>query len=458
MATAVGESIALTPLEDAKLRPEKADSTAVPDELQTQRIRSRASASGSENVAEDAAHEPTKAEKRAKLLYTLAVCWMMILIGWNDGTAGPLLPRIQSVYNIGYLEASLIFVSNCVGIVCGGMANIWLARKLALGKIVAIAASFSIIGFSIQAPAPPFPVFAISAGITGFSMTIQDIHANNFIASMKDSGARLGVLHCLYGIGAFAAPLASTHFADAPHWSFMYLCSLGIAASNVVSILVIFRLRTQDELLHDMGERPEPEEETAAGGNVYKQVLGLRVVQLLALFIAAYVGVETTIGGWIVSYTIDVRGGGPSAGYISSGFFGGLALGRVALLWITKVLGNRTAIFLYMILALGLEFIVWFVPSIVSGGVAISLAGLVLGPVFPIVVHQASHLLPRSKLNGAISAIATGGTIGSAAIPFVAGALAQGHGIWSLQPLLVSLMAVMISIWVFVPKPHARTD
>ncbi len=27
--------------------------------------------------------------------------------------------------------------------------------------------------------------------------------------------------------------------------------------------------------------------------------------------------------GWIVTYVIDLRGGGPSAGYISSGFFGG---------------------------------------------------------------------------------------------------------------------------------------
>ena len=191
----------------------------------------------------------------------------------------------------------------------------------------------------------------------------------------------------------------------------MYLSSLGIAASNVVAVLVIFRLRSQDgsscappsnmmidsfiDLLHDMGEGQEAEEDSSAGGNVYRQVLGLRVVQLLALFILAYVGVETTIGGenahmvyesshadaillsgWIVSYTIDVRGGGPSAGYISSGFFGGLALGRIVLLWVTKKLGNRTAIFVYMVLALGLEFIVWFVPSIISGGVAISLAGL----------------------------------------------------------------------------------
>ena len=27
--------------------------------------------------------------------------------------------------------------------------------------------------------------------------------------------------------------------------------------------------------------------------------------------------------GWIVTFIIDVRGGGPSSGYTSSGFFGG---------------------------------------------------------------------------------------------------------------------------------------
>lgn len=44
--------------------------------------------------------------------------------------------------------------------------------------------------------------------------------------------------------------------------------------------------------------------------------------------------VEITIGGWIVTYIIQVRGGGPSSGYISSGFFAGLTFGRIALLWV----------------------------------------------------------------------------------------------------------------------------
>ena len=32
----------------------------------------------------------------------------------------------------------------------------------------------------------------------------------------------------------------------------------------------------------------------------------------------------TVLPGWIVTYVQDVRSGGPSAGYISSGFFGGM--------------------------------------------------------------------------------------------------------------------------------------
>lgn len=31
----------------------------------------------------------------------IAVCWSVLLIGWNDGTTGPLLPQIQNHYHVG---------------------------------------------------------------------------------------------------------------------------------------------------------------------------------------------------------------------------------------------------------------------------------------------------------------------------------------------------------------------
>ena len=72
-----------------------------------------------------------------------------------------------------------------------------------------------------------------------------------------------------------------------------------------------------------------------------------KTVHLLALFLMIYIGVEVTIGGklyfflstnthththtslnysksgWIVTFLMLVRGGGPSTGYVSTGFFGG---------------------------------------------------------------------------------------------------------------------------------------
>ena len=56
----------------------------------------------------------------------------------------------------------------------------------------------------------------------------------------------------------------------------------------------------------------------------------------MAFFLFTYVGVEATIGGWIVTFVINERGGGASAGYISSGFWGGLTIGRLALLPVNK--------------------------------------------------------------------------------------------------------------------------
>jgi hypothetical protein len=98
---------------------------------------------------------------------------------------------------------------------------------------------------------------------------------------------------------------------------------------------------------------------------------------------------------------------------------------------------------------------VWFVPSIVGDAVAVSLAGVFLGPIFPIVMNVTGRILPRKILIGSIGWISSTfipycsfgppppytriqpgfGAVGSAALPFMTGALASKVGIKSLQPL-----------------------
>jgi fucose permease len=56
----------------------------------------------------------------------------------------------------------------------------------------------------------------------------------------------MGILHAVYGLGALVSPLVATQFANARHWSFHYIASLGIALLTLISLLVIFRGRTQN--------------------------------------------------------------------------------------------------------------------------------------------------------------------------------------------------------------------
>ena len=82
-----------------------------------------------------------------------------------------------------------------------------------------------------------------------------------------------------------------------------------------------------------------------------------------------------------------------------------------------------------------LEIVVWLVPSLVGGAVAVSCVGMLLGPMYPLVVNHARRVLPPWLLSGSIGWIAGFGQAGSAFLPFVTGALASKVGIKVLQPV-----------------------
>lgn len=71
-----------------------------------------------------------RARRKAHIQF-VTLCWTLFTLGWNDGTTGPLLPRIQRVYHVGlichstyrsvdsgsqvgFAVVSLIFVFQCL--------------------------------------------------------------------------------------------------------------------------------------------------------------------------------------------------------------------------------------------------------------------------------------------------------------------------------------------------------
>ncbi|CUA69842.1 Glucose/mannose transporter GlcP [Rhizoctonia solani] len=403
----------------------------------------------------------------------IAAClWCVFSVGWNDATTGPLLPSIQAHYGINFIIVSMLFVSNCVGFLSAAVINIRLTDRLGFGKLILIGAMFQVLAYSLMIPALPFPVMCVAYAINGLGIGFQDAQVNGFIADLpNNASAKMGLLHAVYGAGAFLSPLVATQFAQLPRWSFHYLTSLGLSVTNAAVLFIVFKLRTQREVMGLPSSKSTldytEEHQNSSSGGKYKEIFTSRAVQLVAFFIWLYVGVEVTIGGWIVTFLIDERGGGASVGYVSSGFFGGLMLGRVVLLWVNEKIGERRVIYVYCILCIGLELVVWLVPNLLGNAIAVSFGmspsstreQIILPvnrPMYPIAMNVTGAIVPKRILTESIGWIASFGQAGSAVFPFMTGALAEKHSAKVLQPLAVGMIGALVVLWTLVPAGPKR--
>lgn len=67
-----------------------------------------------------------------------------------------------------------------------------------------------------------------------------------------------------------------------------------------------------------------------------------RVAWTAAAFLLCYVGVEVSLGGWIVKFMIDVRKGDDfSSGMSATGFWLGITVGRVVLGFVSPRVGIK---------------------------------------------------------------------------------------------------------------------
>lgn len=159
------------------------------------------------------------------------------------------------------------------------------------------------------------------------------------------------------------------------------------------------------------------------------------------------------LGGWVVTFMLRVRNATPYAsGASASGFWAGMVLGRAGLGFVTERFGERLCIAIYLAICIGLELLFWLVPQFIVSAVAVAFLGVFLGPLFPGAVMLTAKLLPKHIHVSAIGfAMAMGGT-GGTVFPFAIGAIAAQKGVAVLQPIILSLIAVITVVWLSFPR------
>ena len=183
------------------------------------------------------------------------------------------------------------------------------------------------------------------------------------------------------------------------------------------------------------------------------QARGRVVVALVALFLLLYVGAEVAFGGWIYSYAAALGlATETSAATLTSVFWGGLTVGRLAGIPIAARLRPRTILLFDLagcLLSVGL--ILALPTSRVALWAGTIAAGAAMASIFPAAITLAGN---RVRITGRITGwFLIGSSIGSMTIPWLIGQLFEPVGahvtMWIVLATLAADLAVLVVLLVY---------
>lgn len=271
-------------------------------------------------------------------------------------------------------------------------------------------------------------------------------------------------MHGFYGVGGIVAPFVATAMvSNGIRWSLFYLIPMALSLVNSGTFMWSFQsFETEAATIHTEAtlERNVSQQSTRQQKNsILRKSLKNRTTLLGALLIFAYQGAEVSISGWVISFLIDYRNGNPAhVGYVTSGFWGGITLGRFLLVAPAHKIGDRISLIILVAGTAAFQFIVWFLPNVIGNAVAVAIIGVLLGPIYPCATGVFSKLLPSELQITSLGFISSMGSSGGAIAPFFTGLLAQKLGTVVLNPICIALCVVMEVAWLALPRVTKRTE
>ncbi|CBX92324.1 hypothetical protein IAQ61_006284 [Plenodomus lingam] len=392
---------------------------------------------------------PTQSAMSNRLVFKIAAAMFSFsTLGLFNSSMGAVLPLLSSHYHLTDLHVSLIFLAGPVGYVIAAQCSDSIHARYGQRGIAAIGPVFQFISTATVASHPSFGMVLVAFAFQGLGSGLLDGSWCAWAGSMEKANTISGMLHGSYSLGGAAGPfLVTTITTRHRPWHLWY--SILAGASGVSFLLLVSAFRHEDAAAYRKSKQSEL---TDARPDI-KAMFRYPAVWLCAAYFITYVGTETAISGWVVSFMLRSRDATPYvAGLTSSGYWIGMVIGRISLGFATDRMGVRRATALYFLLAVGLEALFAIFSSSAVSIVLMTLLGFVMGPMFPSAIVVLTRLLPGELHVAAVSFVASLGQTGGAFLPFAIGAVVQGLGIGVFRFAILVQTILALLVWVAFAK------
>lgn len=360
-----------------------------------------------------------------------------LLLGMPYAALGVAWPSISADLGRPLGDLGLLLVATTIGYVPATAVNGPVTHRLGTGTVLPVASALATAAIVLFVVGGSWAVLLAAAVVLGVAGGALDAGANAHIA-VHGSTRAMGWLHAMYGIGATVAPALTTEIIDAGgSWRTAFVV-LAVAQLGVTALFALTR-----------NSWPDATAKAHAAPRLPKSAWGLFAVALATF--ALYTGVEVSAGEWTFSLFTEARGLSLRAsGYLISGYWASLTVGRIAM----GIIGHRVAHRSLLLASLagtaaGLQLL-WWAPSPAVGAAGLVLAGFFLAPIFPVLMLIAAARLGPTYAPWAVGYLIAAAGLGAAILPGVIGLLVDSIGVSVIAPTTAIAAILLLAVGMIV--------
>ncbi|MFI7453566.1 MFS transporter [Nonomuraea sp. NPDC049714] len=369
---------------------------------------------------------------------------VFVLVGLSAGVAGVLLPAQMADYGVDKPTIGITFFTFSAGFMLAGSTAGPLVHRFGTRLVLIAGGGAYVLAALYTGVRPPFAAFLAVQVLAGYGTGLLESVLNVFLARLPSATTLLNRLHAFFGVGALLGPLLAVWMLRFMPWPAVWVVLALVCVPLVAGFVLVYPKRDDDGMIH------EPSPATPVRSGLLATVMRSPAVLLACAFLAVYVGLEGGVGSWGFTYLVGEHAQSElTAGYTVSGYWLGLTAGRFLISPIATRIGSTTTGMTYACLggvaaAIGL---VWLAPVAGVAAAGFVLLGFFLGPLFPTAMAVVPYLTEPRLVPTAIGVMNGLSVAGSAGLPWLAGAVAQGAGVWTLMPFVMILALLQLLIW-----------
>ena len=386
-----------------------------------------------------AVHLMTTTRRRAGVTLVGIAYLSFVVLGLPAGLLGVAWPSMRETFRIPLDALGALLISSEIGFLLFSFNSGRISSRIGVGLFLLIGGILRAVGLLGFALAPAWWVLVLFGLFVGMGGGALDAGSNTYFA-MNRSARLMNWLHASFGLGAAIGPLIMTTIlvsGQSWRWGYATVSVLQLFVSGCLVLVLSGWQNLESELV-------DKQQGLSLKSVASKDTLRLPLVWISIVLFFVYAGVEATSGQWTYTLFTEARSMAVStAGFWVSVYWGSFTAGRLLFGIVADRFELVPSLRLSMLGAICASLLIWANIANDISLLGLTLMGLALAPIYPLLVSATPRRLGAENAANAIGFQVSAASLGIAALPGFAGVLAQRSDLEVIGPFLLVASVVM---------------